>query len=1207
MSYKTRFIGLIIVTIMCFSSGVYAYEKPQPFKTFYVWSHAAKTGDGSYESPFQNLEEAKSAVRKINNEMKGDIEVVLLDGEYYLDETFVLTEEDSGKNGYNVIYRGEKEKYPVISGGRKITGFTKCENGLYSAKVLDDDIKGIRQLSINGRAARLASSERSYEGLEIYNDPATLYENDGMYIDSAIIGEWKNPKDIVFNWPLTWMYYKVRVESLKTDPKNPERTIVTFQQPYWQYLSSYGTTDFAAGVYMSNPKHLFTIENAFELLDTPGEFYFDKLTGMLYYMPLEGENIEEAVAVAPVLEKVIEIKGEGVGHHVENIRFTGLTVSDATWYMLHDYSYLEEQARVLANSESTGHPAGIMIDHATNIKIDDCIIKNMSYYGIKAGDGVYDSEIRGNAIFDMGGGAVAVSERWHAFFREPEYPDGPAEVFGRKPFYVSSMETAQTRPTYMRDSLFENISDGFGAWWKSHPSDGYQGIYSWMLADLEKEYDIDHIRLRFSKDAAGGNAIRNFEVLASNDRDFETYSTFYVQGNKDADEVLKVEGDGKKYRYIMVRKTKLEQLQIAEMDVFSFDEKPIRKDDVCKNIVLADNYIERIGHECGSAVAVDFMLPEHATIENNEIRYTAYSGMQVGWGWSLIPKSVTCRENTVRGNIFEMPNMIAVDGGALYTNSQMPNSLIEKNYFISQLFYCGPIYHDPGSIGLTVRDNVMEVVPSFPTLPNFTYKNIDYYNNYSAQPNKWVSQTDVENLVIEEPKLYVPGTEPIEAKNIIENAGVSQEYKYMKEKVIKNEIQMGQGRNIYTNLASANGSARGVRTFQDKMGENFLNNASFGSLPGQYSPIAAIKLKKALERYNTYLTSNVKDEDVTVPMQAQNQLLEFKNYLNYLTLSELIKYCDEILENAKVGKSTGEYTELNITKFSEILKTVKSANEKEEYAAKLKLEKALREFYVSGNHTEVIGVMVNGTEGKIDKENKTITVKLPALTEIKKVIVDLMVSEDAQLQTDFSKAVDLRWTKQIVLYNKKTGKRVVWSLNCELEKEKIVNEFFENTLNSWYNLDGNKPYITNSKFVIPTSYVPYMLKSKQFENQIDLNFAVNESSKNNGFSLIFEAKTPTILHDGIDSINNHFRLLVKGNKITLYSMENGSLTTISEADKIDLKANLINSINVEHIGRNLKVVFNGETVLNTITKNIATKGYAGLYVPNSQVELYNGR
>ena len=1200
---------MCILLILSFAVSIAAFaedgdQEEQPWKVFYVAQNGSDSGDGSSARPFQTLKRAQEAVREINDEMQGNIEVIIGNGTYYLEDTLRFRMEDSGKNGHEVIYRAADGAEPVISGGRPITGFTEGENGIWQAQVTNEEISGIRELSVNGRAAELAISERSYEGITNYDDPNTLYTNDGLVVDSSLIQAWGNPKDIVFNWPLTWHYYKTKVEDIRIDPDNPEQTFVTFQQPWWNYMATYTTTDFAEGITMGHYTHLFTIENAFELLDTPGEFYFDKQTRTLYYMPREGEDMTTATAIAPVLETLVDIRGEHVGAHIENISFRGLTFSDATWYLMHNYSYLPEQNRVLANSESTDHPAGILIYHATNVNVTECVIKNMAYFGLKASDGVYDSSFIGNACFDMGGGAIAVGERWHAFPREVTDPNAPADVFGRKPYYVSSTATASMRASYMRDNLFEHQMYGDGAYWRSHEDDAHQGIYSWMKADLEKAYNIDYIELFFNEESLTDNAAQNFDVLVSNDFDFADYKVLHHQGGENPENnVLRIKGDGNKYRYVMVRKTELEPLTVAEMYVYSYDEKPVQTEDSCSNIQITDNYVERTGHIFGNCAAIDVMLGDHINIEHNEVRFSSYINIMCGWGWSLMHDSTTCHSNIVRGNICEMPLMRCVDGGSFYTNSQMPDSIIEENYFISQVFYTGPIYHDPGSRGIDVRRNVAEIVPAFPDLPNFDYWDIHYYDNYSAQPYQWLGVIDP-STILEPTTLYIPGREPAEAKEIIENAGVRPEYQHMKSKVLNNKLMMGEGRNLYDNMASAYGGARQLRNFHDQMGKHFLSSASFGNLPGQYDPYMELELQYLMNRYNYRLTTMERDESIEVPMRLQEAFEKFRESVNDLPFEEVIQYCEELADSAVIGDHPGQYQQTNLSSFVAAIEQAKNT-EDDTYTAQIKLEQALREFYNSGNHMEILALTANQLKNtKIDAANKTVTVTLPKLTDLKKVTVAILTTPDAVVQTDFSEPVDLRWDKQIMLYNEELGESSVWTLRAELEDEQSSENVYA-PAEKWYNADEYAAIDTDNGVNLPQSYVPYMLKGKVFEGVIRAKFTTDARSALAGIQLVFGTGKPDVLYNGTESENDHLRLEIKGDKSYLYAVRSGEKITLASGEGVSLNASEANELLVEYQGRNVKVTLNGTVIINALALDleIPEQTYAGFYLPYSSITL----
>ena len=72
------------------------------------------------------------------------------------------------------------------------------------------------------------------------------------------------------------------------------------------------------------------VENAYELLDSEGEWYLDRTAGYLYYKPLANENISTATVVAPVLETLVNAAGT-YATPLHNVQFYGITFAYATW------------------------------------------------------------------------------------------------------------------------------------------------------------------------------------------------------------------------------------------------------------------------------------------------------------------------------------------------------------------------------------------------------------------------------------------------------------------------------------------------------------------------------------------------------------------------------------------------------------------------------------------------------------------------------------------------------------------------------------------------------------------------------------------------------------------------------------------------------------------------------------------------------------
>ncbi len=67
-------------------------------------------------APVQSLQRAQSVVRGMNQNMSGDITVVLADGYYRLTRPLTLTAADSGTNGHTVVWSAASGARPVVVG-----------------------------------------------------------------------------------------------------------------------------------------------------------------------------------------------------------------------------------------------------------------------------------------------------------------------------------------------------------------------------------------------------------------------------------------------------------------------------------------------------------------------------------------------------------------------------------------------------------------------------------------------------------------------------------------------------------------------------------------------------------------------------------------------------------------------------------------------------------------------------------------------------------------------------------------------------------------------------------------------------------------------------------------------------------------------------------------------------------------------------------
>lgn len=279
------------------------------------------SGDGSQGSPFATLGKAKEKVRTLDKS-SGDIVVEIADGFYSLDDTLVFGQEDSGSENCMIYYEAADGAELVISGGDRLEGTWELEGqGKNIWKIpLERDHK-LRALYVNGERSYMASTETTIAaqgswGTYTVDGQEDWAWNTGSKFDGILYNKTdlpeitRNPEDVEIENVLAWNKNTVGIREIADDGSG--HWILKLRQPYGAIAQTPG---WGVGIKGSGD---FSINNAYELLDQPGEFYFDKTEQMLYYIPRSGEDLETAEVVAPPAGNHCGFRGFscGFGRHV---------------------------------------------------------------------------------------------------------------------------------------------------------------------------------------------------------------------------------------------------------------------------------------------------------------------------------------------------------------------------------------------------------------------------------------------------------------------------------------------------------------------------------------------------------------------------------------------------------------------------------------------------------------------------------------------------------------------------------------------------------------------------------------------------------------------------------------------------------------------------------------------------------------------------
>ncbi|MCB9496132.1 MAG: right-handed parallel beta-helix repeat-containing protein [Fibrobacteria bacterium] len=144
---------------------------------------------------------------------------------------------------------------------------------------------------------------------------------------------------------------------------------------------------------------------------------------------------------------------------------------------------------------------------------------------------------------------------------------------------------------------------------------------------------------------------------------------------------------------------------------------PVDKDEISTRDTVKNNLVTKVTTEIQGAIGIAAGYPRHLVIEHNEVSYTNYSGISVGFGWTRSPNAMTA--NKINWNHIHHVSQLLADAGNIYTlSNQGSGSQIQYNYMhdISGSpwadYWINGIYLDEGSSGFDVSHNVFARAPS---------------------------------------------------------------------------------------------------------------------------------------------------------------------------------------------------------------------------------------------------------------------------------------------------------------------------------------------------------------------------------------------------------------------------------------------------------------------------------------------------------------
>ncbi|HOW63735.1 MAG TPA: right-handed parallel beta-helix repeat-containing protein [Candidatus Paceibacterota bacterium] len=354
----------------------------------FVSDDASSGGDGSQRKPYRTLIQARDAIRaarKTGTLKSGEAVTVRIGtGVYPMDKPFELTPEDSGTAGAPVVYRADKTGETILQGGITLepASFQKLTDNEVLTR-LDPSVRDqvlVCDLSTKLPGA-LQAFAKAYHGVPaapwLYVDhqpmtlarwpnsdaTGTLWASFSKVIDTGLPKPdaqepalrklrpgsfvFEDPRPARWNldegvWLLGYWTHDWSDEVIRVASYDKLKKVITLAAPH-----HYGIM---GGTWGAAERRFFAL-NALEELDSPGEWYLDRLGKRLFFYPqgaLDGARIVLATLTQPLL------KLESAKH----VKFAELT-----------FEY--------------GHGDGLWLQNVEEIEIAGCRVANFAGGGIR--------------------------------------------------------------------------------------------------------------------------------------------------------------------------------------------------------------------------------------------------------------------------------------------------------------------------------------------------------------------------------------------------------------------------------------------------------------------------------------------------------------------------------------------------------------------------------------------------------------------------------------------------------------------------------------------------------------------------------------------------------------------------------------------------------------------------------------------------------
>ncbi|PQV48980.1 PDZ domain-containing protein [Jejuia pallidilutea] len=406
-----RILVLFLITVLTFSCNTEVNTVQ-----IYVSAQGSEAKTGTKEQPFATIADAMQKATELKAE-DADVKIVInvLPGDYRLNEAITISPVLNG-----LTIQGTSATEVHIKGSKLLAPkWEKYKENIYVSSVPDD--LEFDQLVVNGKAQILARYPN-------YNENGHYWQG---YAADAIskerLASWEQPDGAFFHalHRGRWGGYHFKITGV-----NAEGEAIL------------------EGGHQNNRGSRFhdeyrMVENVFEELDSPGEWFLDKDSDKLYYWPSNGVNLDTDEFEVAVLKDLIQVEGT-LEKPVKHVTIKNISFENT------QRTFMEEYEPLLRSDWTMYRGAVLFFEGTENCKVENSVFTNLGGNVILASKYNKGLEIVGNHIYDCGASAVS-------FVGDPSAVRSPSFNYGEfVPYNEMDTISGPKNELFPRECLVEN-------------------------------------------------------------------------------------------------------------------------------------------------------------------------------------------------------------------------------------------------------------------------------------------------------------------------------------------------------------------------------------------------------------------------------------------------------------------------------------------------------------------------------------------------------------------------------------------------------------------------------------------------------------------------------------------------------------------------------------------------------------------------------